>query len=57
MSKCVASNQVWRWPEFKAFAKRLGIPEQRSRDLIIKMYFDGEVIIEHQYVGEDKSNE
>lgn len=38
MSRKVSSRDVWLWPEFEAFAKRLGIPLERVVDLDISLH-------------------
>lgn len=51
------SWDVYRWPEFQAFARRLGIPldETFTRSLTIRMESpDHEVQITHGYPGVDK---
>ena len=41
-SKEVFSYDVWQWPEFQAFAKRLGVNlEAKTTDLTIWLDFDG----------------
>lgn len=51
------SQEVYHWPEFIAFAKRLGIPlEIATMDLHIIMPLRECVIIQHEYRGEDMDN-
>ncbi len=44
---------VWHWPELIALCKRLGIPSVPHRTLIITIPMDGEVIVNHEYLGQD----
>lgn len=48
----VLSYDVYHWPEFKAFAERLGLQYYLpSRSVRISMPFDGEVTIDHEYLA------
>lgn len=43
---------VYRWPEFRAFCKRLGIPwELPTYDIVITIPHEGMVRIDHSYQG------
>lgn len=47
-------HDVYQWPEFLAFARRLGFMwDLSTRDVVIRMPLDGLVEIEHNYVGTD----
>lgn len=54
----VEGNQgadVYHWPEFKAFAKRLGIAhELPTLNITITIPVDGVVVVAHDYQGEDR---
>jgi len=46
---------VWRWPEFQAFARRLGIDVGTlpTRGLIINLPLDNVVFVEQEYLCDD----
>lgn len=45
---------VYRWPEFWAFAERLGIPlELLTIDVTIHIPVEGPVVVTHHYQGAD----
>ena len=49
-------REVWCWPEFQAFAARLGIETQKlpTRKLTIIMEMDGEPVrVVQEYLGEN----
>lgn len=49
-----SSCEVVRWPEFLAFAKRLGIAlELPFRDIIIDLKWDDVVVITQTYLADD----
>ena len=50
-------GDVFRWPEFKALATRLGIDLSRpTRHLIISIPYDDAVQITHEYLGVDNAD-
>ena len=51
------SYDVWQWPEFIALRNRLGIPAVPDRTLIIRFEMDGEVFVDHEYLGQDTSKQ
>ncbi len=54
----VFSIDAYKWPEFKALCKRLGIPwDFRTEDLTIHFPFDGIVVITHKYQGTNEVGE
>lgn len=53
------SSEVYQWPEFKAFAQRLGVTvDKPSTWFRVTMDFDGDrlVEIEQHYFGQDSHN-
>ena len=45
--------EVWQWPEFQAFADRLGIDRSLpTRDLNIYLPLEGAVTITQEYLGD-----
>ena len=49
-------HDVWSWPEFIAFAERLGIDlrkETLTRNVVIFIPFDGIVTITQEYIGKN----
>ena len=53
--KYVSGPEVYNWPEFIAFAKRLGIPwELPTVDITITLPLDGLVRIAHDYTGKER---
>lgn len=47
---------LWRWPEFIALAKRLGIPlDNLTTDVTICIPSRGMVTVEHTYFPEDQT--
>jgi len=56
----VEGNSVWRWPEFIAFAERLGVDLGRltpALDLHLEIPVDGIVIITQSYYGRDMEDD
>ncbi len=50
-------SEVWRWPEFKAFAQRLGVyTEAPTTDLFIFIPCQGIVKIVQEYLGDEMFN-
>ena len=47
------SSEVFSWPEFKAFAKRLGISDRATRKLTIRIAVGEIVEIQEAYLGQD----
>lgn len=46
--------EVWQWPEFTAFAKRLGVElDLPTRSLTIHIPYDGITEITQGYIGRD----
>lgn len=46
-------HEVWRWPEFRAFAERLGIAFDRpTKDINIFIPVEGIVTITEEYLGD-----
>lgn len=55
--KVPEGNDVYHWPEFKAFAARLGIAwDMATTDLVIEMSLEKCVRITHTYRGTDTSD-
>jgi len=53
-------RDVWSWPEFIAFAERLGIDlrkETLTRDVIISIPCDGIVTVTQEYLGKNIQEE
>lgn len=49
---------VWQWPEWIAFAKRLGIAmELPTTGIMIHMPIQGVIKITHDYIGVDVNKE
>ena len=49
--------EVFQWPEFIAFANRMGIDirkETHTREVVICIPYDGVCMIEQTYLGQDK---
>jgi hypothetical protein len=46
-------KELWNWPEFKAFAKRLGIPDVPTTELRLRIPMLEVVEIEQEYRGQD----
>lgn len=45
------SKEVWQWPEFKAFAKRLGIAlDLSTKTITIRFPLNGAVEVEQVYL-------
>lgn len=52
----IEGKTLWRWPEFIALAKRLGIPlGDLTLNLTIKIPARGMVTVEHTYFPEDRT--
>lgn len=54
--RVVASHKMWSWPEFRAFAERLGIPIElptRSLSIHIDIADCREVVVDQQFLGQD----
>ena len=50
----VSSDIIWEWPEFIAFARRLGIDmEKQTISLTIDVYHGDPVKITQQFIGTD----
>jgi hypothetical protein len=53
--KMVTGFDVYHWPEFKAFAERLGIEyELLTTNVTITIPVEGVVVIAHDYHGRDR---
>ena len=51
----VTGRDVYYWPEFKAFAERLGIEyELLTTNLTITIPCEGAVVVAHDYHGSDR---
>ena len=54
MKNVVFCEDVFKWPEFQAFAKRLGISiEAETTHLIITLKVDECPLIFHEFLGQD----
>lgn len=52
-----SGREVYHWPEFQAFAKRLGIDwNLPTVDLCIFIPLDGNVKVVHEYLGDEMFN-
>ncbi len=51
------SIEVWKWPECIAFFERLGIPFKRDRTVTVTLDYEGVVVVNHEYLGEDMADE
>jgi sugar diacid utilization regulator len=48
-------NEVWTWPEFVAFAKRLGVDLNKPTKRLVITIANGEmVVVDHGFVVEDQ---
>lgn len=52
-----SSNEVFEWPEFLAFAKRLGVPVTKTCKLVIELKLGRMALVNHEYLGSDESSE
>jgi hypothetical protein len=51
----VKSTQVWKWPEWQAFAARLGIRVERVTECVVHLNCRDVARVSVTYVGEDHS--
>ena len=52
--KLIEGYEVYRWPEFKAFCVRLGIPwELSTTDMLIFVPCEGRVKVIHEYQADE----
>lgn len=52
------SNDVYQWPEFIAFARRLGLTvDPRTRAIDLSMRHGDPVVVNTEYLGSDKIQE
>ena len=49
-----STREVVHWSEYKAFAKRLGIPKLLDQKLTIELQVDCNVIVTQTYLGTDE---
>ena len=57
IQKKVTLIEIWQWPEFMAFAERLGIPlTVPTTALTIHLPIRGAVEIKQEFVGMDSTN-
>jgi hypothetical protein len=54
LGKHIDSYDVFGWPEYEAFAKRLGIAVVPDMKVVITLQPECMPIIEHTYAGKDK---
>lgn len=55
-TRSVTGYEVYNWPEFEAFARRLGFKyDLATRDVTIRLTVDEFVVIEHNYQARENS--
>ena len=58
MTEYAIGNKVYQWPEFKAFRKRLGVPDlPRENACTIRVAWDEEATVIQEYVAEDTNTD
>jgi hypothetical protein len=56
MSRIFSSTEVVGWPEYKAFAERLGIAELSSKSITIELRLGEPVVVVQEYIPKSKVN-